>query len=147
MATTELVERIRQKRPIAPTTVLVHFDDAYRDVCTNGAPVLKAAGVPATAFVNSGYVDTDRVFQHDSDKYPFKFENYRCDDLREWVALGFDIGAHTINHIDLGTCCIDEARDEIGACGTVFGAMTGAPVSLFSFPLADQAIFVKMPLN
>ena len=139
ISSTQLVEHIRQKAPLTPTTVLIHFDDAYRDVCGNGAPILSAVGVPATAFVNSGYVDTDRVFPHDLEKYPFYFENYRSSDLREWIERGFEIGAHTVNHVDLGKCTLGEARHEIEACASQLQAITGTPVSLLSFPFGREA--------
>jgi peptidoglycan/xylan/chitin deacetylase (PgdA/CDA1 family) len=44
---------------------VVTFDDGYRDVYDNAFPVLKALGVPATLYVASGYVGTDRHFAHD----------------------------------------------------------------------------------
>ncbi len=139
MTSSELVDRIQQKKAIAPTTVLIHFDDAYRDVFTNGAPILKALGMPAMAFVNSGYVDTDRVFAHDLQKYPFQFENFRSCDLREWLAQGFEIGAHTVNHVDLGQVSGEEARYEISVCATQLHEQTGKPPALFSFPFGKPS--------
>lgn len=44
---------------------VVTFDDGYRDVYDNAFPVLKSLGVPATLYVASGYVGTDRHFAHD----------------------------------------------------------------------------------
>ncbi len=139
MSSSELVECIRQKKRIAPTTVVIHFDDAYRDVSTTGRPVLKTIGLPATAFVSSGYVDTDRAFPHDAEKYPFRFENYRSSDLRDWVADGFEIGSHTVNHVDLAKCSLEDARYEICACAAQLRERTGRTVDLMSFPYGTSA--------
>ena len=133
-STADLVDRILTKRPLQPTTVAVHFDDCYRDIFTNGAPIMKVLGIPACAFINTGFVDTDRVFPHDAAKSSFTFEMLRSSDVREWSSLGFEVGAHTTNHVDLGKCPAEVARDEIVQCGHDLAKMIGKPVDLFSFP-------------
>jgi len=133
-STDGLVDCVRNRKRIPPTTIAIHFDDCYRDVSTEGAPILKALGIPACAFVNSGFVDTDRIFPHDAAKYPFVFENFRSEDLRNWVSQGFEIGAHTVNHIDMGSCTREEADAEVVVCGEALAKTVGQPVTVFSFP-------------
>lgn len=111
--TAELVDRIRGRKNITPTSIIIHFDDCYQDILLNGAPILKTAGYAAVAFVSSGFVDTERVFTHDAQYYPFRYPNLRIEDIRAWVKDGFEIGAHTINHADLGKCNVEEAQSEI----------------------------------
>jgi peptidoglycan/xylan/chitin deacetylase (PgdA/CDA1 family) len=133
-STAGLVECIRNKKPLQPTTLAIHFDDCYRDVLTNGAPIMKVLGIPACAFINSGFVDTDRSFPHDVAKYPFTYENFRSSDLQAWTSLGFEVGAHTVNHADLGRCTLETANYEIVACGEALRKIIGKPIDLFSFP-------------
>ncbi len=45
--------------------VAVTFDDGYYDNYSEAAPLLQAAGIPATVFVASGYVDSQREFWWD----------------------------------------------------------------------------------
>ena len=85
-------------------------------------------------FVSSGFVDTDRVFQHDLDKYPHRFENFREPELRELPGLGVTVAAHTVNHVDLGQVDPEQARVEVFDSRRQLEQMTGAPVLLFSFP-------------
>jgi peptidoglycan/xylan/chitin deacetylase (PgdA/CDA1 family) len=133
-STDRLVDCVRNRKRIPPTTVAIHFDDCYRDVLTEGAPVLNALGIPACAFVSSGFVDTDRIFPHDAAKYPFVFENFHSEDLRTWIGQGFEIGAHTVNHVDLGSCTTEEALAEVLTSGEALAKTIGQPVTLFSFP-------------
>jgi peptidoglycan/xylan/chitin deacetylase (PgdA/CDA1 family) len=133
-STDRLVDCVRNRKRIPPTTVAIHFDDCYRDVLTEGAPVLNALGIPACIFVSSGFVDTDRMFPHDAAKYPFAFENFHSEDLRTWIGQGFEIGAHTVNHVDLGSCTPEEADTEVVTCGQALAETVGQPVTLFSFP-------------
>ncbi len=132
-STADLVERIRARRPLQPTTVAIHFDDCYRDILINGAPIMRVLGVPACAFVNSGFVDTSRTFAHD-EASPFTFEMLRTSDVQTWTLMGFEVGAHTVNHVDLGTCAVEDAGQEIVLCGQELEKIIGKPVDLFSFP-------------
>ncbi len=129
-----LVQQIEARAPIGPTAVAIHFDDCYRDVRTCAGPLLRAAKAPAMAFVSSGFVDTDRAFQHDAEKYPHTFENFRARDLRELPELGVTVAAHTVNHVDLGKIDTAQARVEVFESRVQLERITGVPVALFSFP-------------
>jgi peptidoglycan/xylan/chitin deacetylase (PgdA/CDA1 family) len=137
--TADLVARILTRKPVQPTTVAIHFDDCYRDILLNGAPILKALGIPACAFINSGFVDTDRSFAHDTAKYPFTYEMLRSSDVQAWSSLGFEVGAHTVNHVDLGNCPAEVAHDEIVRCGRELEKIIGKPVDLFSVPFGKPS--------
>ena len=133
-STADIVDRIYAKKPIPPTTVAIHFDDCYRDILTNGAPIMQALGVPACAFINSGYIGATRTFPHDAEKYPFTFEMLSSSEVVAWTSLGFEVGAHTVNHIDLGRCTAEVAGPEIVDCGRELQKIIGKPVDFFSFP-------------
>jgi len=113
ISTKEMVNRTRLREKIRPTSIAIHFDDCYRDTVLNGMPILSTLGYRATSFISSGFLNTDRAFAHDSDNYPFRFSNLRTDDLHAWSGAGFEIGAHTVNHVDLGTCSIEQAKYEV----------------------------------
>jgi peptidoglycan/xylan/chitin deacetylase (PgdA/CDA1 family) len=133
-STIELVTRIRNRQKIVPTTIVIHFDDCYRDVCTTAAPILTAAGFSAAAFVSSGFVGTERVFPHDLQRFPFAYANLRSGDIHDWLGRGFEIGSHTVNHVDLGSCSTEEARYEIAGSLAQLEAVTRQPVKYFAFP-------------
>ncbi len=52
-------------RPLPPRSVMVTFDDAYRDFQTDAWPILKARGVPVVLFVPTDYPDRRRSFWWD----------------------------------------------------------------------------------
>jgi peptidoglycan/xylan/chitin deacetylase (PgdA/CDA1 family) len=136
--TGEMVERIAEGTPLKATSVAIHFDDCYRDVRTCAAVLLEAAGVPATAFVSSGFVDTERAFQHDRDKSPHRFENFRTQDLRDLGGLGVEVAAHTVNHVDLGSISLAEAQVEVTESRRELEQLIAHPVPLFSFPFGGM---------
>lgn len=47
---------------LPPNAIAVTFDDGYRGVLTEAKPLLEKSGIPATAFVPSGFVGDDREF-------------------------------------------------------------------------------------
>jgi peptidoglycan/xylan/chitin deacetylase (PgdA/CDA1 family)/folate-dependent phosphoribosylglycinamide formyltransferase PurN len=134
----DIVDRIRDGRPLAPTTIGIHFDDCYRDILTNGAPIMKVLGVPACAFINSGFIGTERSFEHDATKYPFTYQMLRSDDVEAWNSLGFGVGAHTVNHVNLGKCAVPDAEYEIVECGEELEKIVGKRIDLFSFPFGGK---------
>lgn len=98
------------ERPI----VAVSFDDGYLDNYENAVPILKKHKVPAIFFVSTGIVGTDRGFEHDIEKIGRPLANMTWDHLREMHADGFEIGAHTVNHVNIAQ--VDDALAERELC-------------------------------
>jgi peptidoglycan/xylan/chitin deacetylase (PgdA/CDA1 family) len=90
--------------PSSADRVAVTFDDGYRSVVTHALPILRALGVPATAFVCTSFVDTAEPMswrgieqwldgQHDPELLPVSW-----DEVRRLSAAGWEIGSHTCTH-------------------------------------------------
>ncbi|MFJ6385322.1 polysaccharide deacetylase family protein [Kitasatospora sp. NPDC092039] len=63
-----VLQAVAERRPLPPRSVLVTFDDADRSVLTHALPALDARGIPATAFVISELIGTERPFWwHEAD--------------------------------------------------------------------------------
>jgi len=60
----ELADSLREGR-IAPRTVVLTFDDGYRDAVQHGVPLLERYGVPATFFILTGQMGSSREFWWD----------------------------------------------------------------------------------
>src|SRR5258706_16456757 len=102
-----LERRERLNRHLAIT-----FDDGYRNNFEHAAPVLEKLGLPATFFVVSHWIGSDVVPWWDRE------QNLRrawmtWDQVRALRRRGFDIGAHTRTHADLGQIGGASAPDEI----------------------------------
>lgn len=64
IALRKLVENLRAET-LKPNSIVITFDDGYRDNLHTAKPLLESAGLPATVFVASGYVDSERDFWWD----------------------------------------------------------------------------------
>src|SRR5262249_17267544 len=102
----DLCEQLKLKRPLRWRSVVITFDDGYRDNYLLAAPILSQSGVTATFFVSTGFVGTDREFdhdhRHDSTQGPARsYAKLTWGDLRAMEAAGLEIGSHTVNHTNL----------------------------------------------
>ncbi len=66
----EVLDAVRNERPLPSRAVLISFDDAYRDFADHAWPILKRTGLPVTLFVPTAFPDHpectfwwDRLFQ------------------------------------------------------------------------------------
>ncbi len=61
----DLIHRIRENK-CPPSTVAITFDDGYADNFTNALPILEKHHLPATIFVTTSAIDSDREFWWDA---------------------------------------------------------------------------------
>jgi len=93
----------RSDRPL----VCVTFDDGYLDNYLYAVPILLKHGLPASFFVATGIVGTERAFPHDVQRGNPHLPMMSWDQLREMRERGFTIGSHSVSHID----CAAEPED------------------------------------
>lgn len=75
------------KRPLPPRAVALTFDDGYLDNVTVAAPLLRAADLPATFFLVTGFLSGDERAWWE--EVGWVFENARAAELR-WRGRTFD---------------------------------------------------------
>jgi peptidoglycan/xylan/chitin deacetylase (PgdA/CDA1 family) len=128
----DLVQRLEQRLPLH-RQLAITFDDGYRDNFENAAPVLEKLSLPATFFVVSQWVGSDVVPWWDKAqgvRHPWM----SWDQVRSLRRRGFDVGAHTRTHVDLGKVGASEAAEEILGARNELETQVGGPVDLFAYP-------------
>ncbi|MGZ4389903.1 MAG: polysaccharide deacetylase family protein, partial [Gaiellaceae bacterium] len=109
-------------RPLPPRPVMVTFDDGYRDVLWNAAPVLHRLRMPATEFVITGRVDgQDPSFL----TWP---------ELRRLQRAGFAIGSHTVTHADLPALPPAQALGQLERSRAALLAHLRRPADWLAYP-------------
>jgi len=128
----DLVEKLERGQD-ARRHLAITLDDGYQDNFENAAPVLEKLSLPATFFLVSQWIGSDVVPWWDQQvgvRHPWM----TWDQVQFLHRIGFDIGAHTRTHIDLGRTSGSEAREEIAGSRLDLEERLSAPVDLFAFP-------------
>ena len=109
-----LAEQIRACRSGKPRggTLSITFDDGYRDNHDVAAPILRDLGLTATFFVTTGFIQSDVVPFWDRD-LPQQPGWMSWEQVRGLADHGFDIGGHTVTHLDMGRSPSEQIRAEL----------------------------------
>ncbi|HWE97969.1 MAG TPA: polysaccharide deacetylase family protein [Tepidisphaeraceae bacterium] len=136
----ELCRRLKGGKAMRRRSVAVTFDDGYRDNLTQALDPLLAAGVPATFFVATGFIDTRRQFPHDQrDGARVPRPNLTWRDLALMQAAGFEIGSHTVDHVNLAAADGPTVRRQIKDSLAALDRELGRRPRAFSFPWGKPA--------
>lgn len=130
----EMCRRIAAGEPQRRPALAVTFDDGYRDNYTEALPILIDSAVPASFFVATGYIGTDREFPHDQRRSAKHFAKLTWHDLRKMEDAGFEIASHGVEHINFAQA--DEAtirRELEESLATINSELRQRPRA-FSFP-------------
>ena len=61
----DVLDGIVQGKKLPPNSAVVTFDDGYRNNLDCALPILKRYNIPATIFLTSGYINSDRILPMD----------------------------------------------------------------------------------
>jgi peptidoglycan/xylan/chitin deacetylase (PgdA/CDA1 family) len=127
-----LAHGLRVDRHLAIT-----FDDGYRDNFENARPVLEKLSLPATFFVVTDWIGSGVVPWWDQARgvrHPWM----TWDEVRSLHRRGFEVGAHTRSHVDLGKVSPAEAREEVLGARLELEKQLGSRVESFAYPYGGR---------
>ena len=137
------LEQLRQGKPLPDKTAAITFDDGYRNIYTNGFPILRERDWPFTIFVN-----TD---PHDAGLAAWA----SWDELREMAAAGATLANHTASHLfmlrqratESETAWLDHLAEEISRAQMRIKTETGQDHRLFAYPYGESNRKVRALVN
>lgn len=128
-----LVGRLQQGKAVPDGVVAITFDDAYEDIHSQAAPVLKRLGFPFTVFVSTLFVQNR---QHGYMTW---------DQLKSLQKQGALLANHTHSHPHLlrreagetDAAWQQRVRTEIDSAETLIKSNTGADVRYLAYPYGE----------
>jgi peptidoglycan/xylan/chitin deacetylase (PgdA/CDA1 family) len=99
ISTAELTEFLAFRRRIPKKAVVINLDDGYRSTYEIAYPILKKYGFTATLFIYTSFIGASN-------------NALTWDQLKAMKADGFEVGSHSVNHVDLSKKLAGESEKE-----------------------------------
>jgi len=130
--TASLASAVGQLQGSASTvekTVVITFDDGYRNFVEHAFPALERFGFTATMFLPTASIgDRPQVFN--------RRECMTWGEVRELQQRGISFGSHTVTHPQLHGLEPDRIREEILRSRQTIEEKTGSAIDTFAYPYA-----------
>ncbi len=114
-----LVSAINEGAELPAKPVVITFDDGDLDVYENAYPIMQKYGYSGVFYIISGWIDAKNMVTKAQ--------------LGEMIADGWEIGSHSVSHIDL-TQNGDQLGYQIIGSKRDLEAALGVPVNTFAYP-------------
>jgi peptidoglycan/xylan/chitin deacetylase (PgdA/CDA1 family) len=118
----QLFAALEHGKALPASPILITFDDGYRDVLKNAAPVLHRLGMPATAYVITGRISGPDV------------SFFSWGQLPKLERDGVEVGSHTVHHVELPGLSDPAALQELIQSRLVLERHLHHPVQWFAYP-------------
>ena len=123
------VERLQAGDATTAKTVVITFDDGYRNFHQHAWPALERFGFTATMFLPTASIgDQPQIFN--------KRVCMTWSEVRELQQRGISFGSHTVTHPQLHGLQPDRLREEILQSRRTIEDKTGSQVDTFAYPYA-----------
>jgi len=133
LSMTALLPYLRGER--TGKVVGITFDDGYLNNLTHALPVLRRHGFSSTCYCVSQRLGQSNVWDQGNGVAQTPLMN--ADQLKQWVAGGQEVGAHTRHHVSLSACDALTCQQEITLGRTELEAVSESAVSQFCYPYGD----------
>ena len=107
-------------------SIIITFDDGYKDIIKNAYPILKKYNVKATLFITSDFADGKTPWWEKDNKNMLKWKDIKN--------LDFEIGAHSVSHPVLSKLDDEKLKNEIINCKRDIENKLYLKVNVFSYP-------------
>jgi peptidoglycan/xylan/chitin deacetylase (PgdA/CDA1 family) len=107
----------------------ITLDDGYDDALHHALPIIKEYGDVATLYISTGLLDTPG--------------HLTAGQLNMLADVGIEIGAHTVDHVDLTTLNTKRASAQIAGSSRRLARIVGHPIFSFAYPAGQFDVRVK----
>ena len=115
-----MISVIREGGLLPQRPVIITFDDGSESVYSTALPIMQKYDFTGTAYIVHNYIGLTNDFMD-------------VDQIRQLYAEGWEIGSHSISHVDL-TERTDRQQDEIVDSRIKLQQRLGIPILTFAYP-------------
>jgi len=120
VTTADLVAYMNGDRGLPAKPIVLTFDDGYADFYTNAIPILRVHDFTAVSYVVSGFIGRPGYMT--------------ATQVVSAQGAGFEIGSHTVDHVNLTRQSNDGLRYQLSASKEALERLLKRPVTSFCYP-------------
>ncbi len=125
-----LIKILADKKPIAPKTVVVTFDDGYEDNYFTAFPILQKYNFHVSIFAVTGSVGIERIIRSGA-----KLKMLDWNQMKKMQTSGLiDFYPHTDSHPKLTEISREAVAGEIAASRSILKKELGRQTDIFAYP-------------
>lgn len=117
--------------------VALTFDDGFTNVLDAAAPVLQRHGFTATSFIVANQVGGENLWDQPLGVVPTPCMSRVH--LQRWLALGHEVGSHTLDHEQLNRLPDRESLRQVGDSREALKSLLGVDITSFAYPNGREA--------
>jgi peptidoglycan/xylan/chitin deacetylase (PgdA/CDA1 family) len=119
--TTELlIKAITEGADLPPRPILITFDDGHLNNYTTAFPIMHKYGFTGVLYIIANYMGTDQYMN--------------ADQIKAMAASGWEVGSHSISHMDLTALEPYRQRQEVVDSRTRLENALGVPILTIAYP-------------
>lgn len=122
----ELYDYFVNKKPIPEKSIVLTFDDGYRDNYINAYPILKKYNFKAAIFVITDMVDKESFY-------------LTSNQLKELQKNGIDIESHTATHENLSELSFDAQLKELNTSKNYLENLLSKKIKYLAYPCGEYS--------
>ena len=129
------------KSPVAQRSVVLTFDDGFSNTLTHGLGPMSARKFSAIQYLVADRLGQLNDWEMREGEAPERLMDVA--QVRDWMAAGHAIGAHTLTHPHLTQVSADRAREEIATSKKKLEDIFGVPIQEFCYPYGDWSPAIR----
>ncbi|MCO6509528.1 MAG: polysaccharide deacetylase family protein [Aridibacter famidurans] len=140
-----LAESVEGSKPASAgteKTVVITFDDGFRNFRTEAFPVLREFGFKATVFLVTDFCGKHNDWKGNPKELP-RQELLGWDEIRDLAEEGVEFGGHTRSHLNLAELSGSRIDEEIGGCKEAIERELDRKAVSFAYPFGKYDAAVK----
>jgi peptidoglycan/xylan/chitin deacetylase (PgdA/CDA1 family) len=127
----KLIELLKSGGQPPPKTILIHFDDAYREVLSEAAPMMQEFAFTGMVFVPTNHIGRNNWWDYRVDRFLSHLSSH---EIVELLRLGFEVGSHAKSHQNLLKLPMNELTTEISDSKAILESSFGVEIKTLSYP-------------
>jgi len=143
----DLIDYLYSEKCLPKRSVLISFDDGYRDNFTNAYPILKKLNISAIVFLSAKYINTEKILPHDKDDNPEYNRLLTWSQVKEMSCNDISFGSHALEHVNLAKCSLEKIENEIKESKKLIEDNVDLEVKTISYPFGLFNDFDERTIN